>query len=142
MVGVDLGERRIGVAVSDSGRTLASPRGTIERGPDPEATRSEIVALVEDVGATQVVVGLPIGLDGREGPAARAARREVDALRTLLAPKGVAVDTVDERLTTVTAHRQLAAGGVPGRRRRRVVDQTAAAVLLQNWLDGARHRRG
>lgn len=141
MVGVDLGERRIGVAVSDSGESLASAYGTIERGDDPAAAHAALVAVVEEVGAGRVVVGLPIGLDGREGPAAQAARREIAELEALLAPKGVTVDVVDERFTTVSAHRLLAAGGTRGRRRRRVVDQTAATILLQSWLDGARGRR-
>ena len=82
-----------------------------------------------------MLVGLPLSLDGSEGPAATAAREEVAALRAVL---DVPVDVHDERLTTVTAHRLLAEQGLDSRRRRSVVDGAAAAVLLQAWLDGRR----
>jgi putative Holliday junction resolvase len=80
-------------------------------------------------------VGLPLGLDGRAGPAARAALAEADALRQVLAPSGIAVESFDERLTTVTAERALAESGRRSRARRRVVDRSAATVMLQAWLD-------
>ncbi|HUY64467.1 MAG TPA: Holliday junction resolvase RuvX [Acidimicrobiales bacterium] len=144
MVGLDLGERRIGVAVSDSGRVLASPHCTIERartGPDSaEADRAAVVAVVTDLGAEQVVVGMPLGLDGRRGRAGRAAADEAAALSRALEPDGVAVTTFDERFTTVSAERALAQAGHSGRSRRQVVDQAAAAVMLQAWLDSG-HRR-
>jgi putative Holliday junction resolvase len=141
VVGIDLGERRIGVAVSDGNGTLASPWATIERGPDPEADRLAIVAAVDEVGARQVVVGMPLGLDGRKGRAARAAEAETDALRALLASRGVAVESYDERLTTVSAARSLTEAGHRGPRQRRRIDQAAAAVLLQAWLDAHRGDR-
>ena len=72
VVGVDLGERRIGVAVSDGTGTLASPRCTIERSGDAAADRAALAAVVEEVEARRVVVGLPLSLNGRRGPAARA----------------------------------------------------------------------
>jgi len=87
------------------------------------------------------VVGLPLSLDGRRRRAAVAAEEEATALRALLAPEGVDVETFDERLTTVSAERALAAAGRSGRTRRRVVDQAAAAVLLQTWLDARRPAR-
>jgi putative Holliday junction resolvase len=136
VVGLDLGSRRIGVAVSDSGRTLATPLATLERSGDPERDRTKIVELVTDEGATCVVVGMPLGLDGREGPAARGARDEARALAGALAPAGVPVVLFDERLTTVTADRLLAGSGLDGRRRRRVVDRSAATVLVQAFVDG------
>ena len=133
---VDLGERRIGVAVSDSALALAVPHATVERSGDPAADRAALAALAEALGAGRVVVGLPLGLDGRRGRAARAAEEEARALGEVLAGRGVAVETFDERLTTVSAERALGAAGTRGRARRRVVDQSAAAVLLQAWLDG------
>jgi len=139
VVGLDLGARRIGVAVSDSQGVLASPYSTIERGDDPAADRAAVAAVVDEVGAGCVVVGLPLGLDGRVGQAARAAQEEADALAVTLADAGVEVETFDERLTTVSAERALAAAGHRSKARRRVVDQSAAAVLLQAWLD---RRRG
>jgi putative Holliday junction resolvase len=135
---IDLGTRRIGVAVSDSAGTLASPRDTVERSGDPEADRARVVALVLEAGARHLVVGLPLSLDGRRRSAAVAAEEEAAALRTLLEPRGVEVETFDERLTTVSAERSLAAAGLSGRARRRVVDRSAAAVLLQAWLDTRR----
>jgi len=137
---IDLGSRRIGVAVSDRGGTLASPRCTLERSGDADADRAAVVAAVLEAGAEHLIVGLPLSLDGRRRQAARAAETEADALRALLAPRGVAVETFDERFTTVSAERSLVAAGHGGKARRRVVDQAAAAVLLQAWLDTRRPR--
>lgn len=92
-------------------------------------------------GAAHVVVGLPLSLNGRSGPAARAAQQQAAALAAELEPRGVTVETFDERFTTVTAERSLAEAGRRGKSRRRVVDQSAAAVLLQAWLDGRPNRR-
>ena len=135
-MGIDLGTRRIGVAVSDARGTLASPRTTLQRSGDVAADRAVLVALVAEEGAALVVVGRPLSLDGRAGPAARAADEETAALADALAPLGVRVDSVDERFTTVTAQQSLAAAGRSRRRQRDVVDQAAAAVMLQAWLDG------
>ncbi|HXX91477.1 MAG TPA: Holliday junction resolvase RuvX [Acidimicrobiales bacterium] len=134
-MGIDLGERRIGIAVSDSRGTLAMPRTTLVRTGDPEADRDALVALVRQEEVARVVVGLPVHLDGRAGPAARAAAAEAEALAHALAADGVAVETFDERLTTVSAQRSLAEAGRRGPGQRAVVDQAAAAVLLQAWLD-------
>ncbi len=135
VVGLDLGERRVGVAVSDSGGAVAVPHSTLARTGDRAADRAAVAALVDELGAERVVVGLPLSMDGRRGPAARAAAAEAAALAAELAGRAVAVETFDERLTTVTAERQLAGAGRRGRSRRRVVDQSAAAVMLQAWLD-------
>jgi putative Holliday junction resolvase len=132
---IDLGERRIGVAVSDSAQMLASPRCTLERSGDADADRAAVVAVVLEAEAGHLVVGLPLSLDGRRRRAAVAAEAEAADLRALLAPRGIAVETFDERLTTVSADRALAAGGRNARARRGLVDQAAAAVLLQAWLD-------
>ena len=141
MVGLDLGQRRIGVAVSDGTATLASPWGTLERSGDAAADRAAVVAVVDEVEAARVVVGLPLSLNGRRGPAARATEAEVAALGEALASRGVEVEAFDERFTTVSADRALAQAGVAPRRRRLHVDAAAATVLLQAWLDG-RARRG
>ena len=134
---LDLGAKRIGVAYSDSGRSLASPWGTIERSGDPGRDRTAVVDAVREVEARTVVVGLPLSLSGQLGPAARAALDEVAALRVLLEPLGVTVETADERFTTVEAERSLRAAGRTGKAARRVVDSAAAMVLLQGWLDNA-----
>ena len=130
VLGLDLGTRRIGVAVSSG--TIATPHSVLERGRDRTADHAAIAALVDEVGAERVVVGLPLSLDGKMGPAATAAADEADALGDVLA---VPVETYDERLTTVTADRSLSALGLKGQARRRLVDQVAAAVILQAWLD-------
>jgi putative holliday junction resolvase len=134
-IGLDLGTKRIGVALCDSAGTLATPYEVVARTGDRAREHGRIGALVEEAGAQVVVVGLPLSLDGTTGPAARAALDEVEELRAALP---VPVVTHDERLTTVTAERQLAAQGVRGPARRKVIDKVAAAVILQSWLD---HRR-
>jgi len=130
VLGLDLGSRRIGVAVGSG--SVATPHSVLERGKDPAEDHAAIAALVDEVGVERVVVGLPLSLDGKMGPAARAAADEAEALGDVLA---VPVETYDERLTTVTADRSLSSLGLPGQARRRVVDKVAAAVMLQAWLD-------
>ncbi len=134
---LDLGTRRIGVAYSDSRRTLASPWGTVERSGDPARDRAAMVAAVSEIEATTVVIGVPLSLTGQVGPAARAALDEVEALRALWAPLGIEVVTADERLTTVEAQRSLTAAGRKGKASRSVIDSAAAMVLLQSWLEAA-----
>jgi putative Holliday junction resolvase len=137
VVGLDLGTARVGVAASDTAGTLATPRETVRRTGDSVADLAAIVRAVEDLEAELVVVGLPLSLDGSMGAAARAAAAEAEALRAVLS---VPVETYDERLTTVTADRSLKELRVKGHARRRVVDQVAAAVMLQAWLDRNRAR--
>ncbi len=140
VVGVDLGERRIGLAVSDSNGVVAVGHGTLARSGDPAADRQALARVVAEVGAGRVVVGHPLSLDGTEGPAARQAAAEAQALEAVV---GVPVELHDERLTTVAVTRDLAGAGVRSRARRRVVDEAAATLLLQSWLDarlGARRR--
>jgi len=132
VLGVDLGERRIGLAVSDPLGLTASPLAVLERTGDRAADHRAIVAAARDAGAERIVIGLPLSLSGGEGPAARAVREEIEAIGAL----GLPVEAHDERLTTVTAERVLATGGVRGRARRQRVDKVAAAVILQSWLDG------
>lgn len=130
---MDLGARRIGIAVSDDAGAVALPRPYIERGSTRDQDHDAIARVVEEVGARVVVVGLPRSLDGRLGAAARAAQDEVQALARRL--EGVHVETHDERFTTVLAHAALADAGRSARDRRKRVDSAAAAVLLQSWLD-------
>ena len=137
VVALDLGARRIGVAYSDSRRTLASPWGMVERSGDATRDQAAVVAAIDEVGARTVVVGLPLSLSGASGPAAQAALHEVAALRQVLEPMGVTVETADERFTTVEAQRSLTAAGLKGRAARAVIDSAAAMVLLQAWMDKA-----
>src|SRR3954471_849390 len=132
VLGLDLGSKRIGVAVSAG--TSATPHSVRERRKDRAADHAAVAALVAEEEAERVVVGLPLSLDGSMGPAARAAADEAAALADVLT---VPVETYDERLTTVTADRSLSTLGLSGQARRRVVDKVAAAVMLQAWLDRA-----
>jgi putative holliday junction resolvase len=137
VVALDLGSRRIGVAYCDSRRTLASPWGTVQRSGDLVRDRQAVLAAVHEVEATTVLVGLPLSLSGKPGPAAQAALAEVAELRLLLEPEGVKVETVDERFSTTQAQRSLSASGRSVKASRSVIDSAAAMVLLQAWLDGA-----
>lgn len=132
---LDLGSRRIGVAVSDPSGTLATPHVVLDRVAKRGVDHDAVAALVADVGAERVVVGLPLSLDGSAGPAVRLVRAEVEELAERLC---VPVEYHDERFTTVTANRALVAAGMKAPERRRVVDKVAAAMLLQSWLDQRR----
>ena len=134
-IGVDLGVRRIGVAVSDAAGSMAFPRAPILRHAQRSLDHRAIAEVAEELGAEVVVVGLPLSLDGSRGRAARAVEEEAAALATLLGACGVRVETFDERFTTVTADAALASAGVASRTRRGRVDSAAATVLLQSWLD-------
>ena len=132
-LGVDLGERRIGLALSDPSRTVASPLDVLRRSGDPVADRQAIVDVARAEGASVIVVGLPLSLSGGSGPAAKAAVLEAEALRAVAGDIEVVLH--DERLTTVTAERSLGEARMSRAERREVVDKVAAAVMLQSWLD-------
>jgi putative Holliday junction resolvase len=132
---VDVGDVRVGVARSDPAGLLATPVETVRR-DDDTGLAARIAALVEEHHAVEVVVGLPRSLSGGEGPAAGKARVLAGRLASAVAP--VPVRLVDERLSTVSAEAVLRAQGRKGRRRRAVVDQAAAVVILQNALDTER----
>lgn len=129
---MDLGAKRVGVAVSDSDQRLAMPATTLVRTGDRPREHRALVDLVGEYEAVGVVFGLPLSLSGAEGRAASGARAEVAQVGRLLP---VPTDLVDERLTTVEASGAMRAAGRSARRQRQVVDQVAAAVLLQSWLD-------
>ena len=137
-LGVDLGASRIGVALSDSGGLLATPYEVVQRSGDEVRDHARLARLAEEAGAERVVVGYPISLSGAVGPAAQAVAQECDRLRSRL---DIPVELFDERLTTVTANRSLQAQGVRGKARRRVVDQVAATVILEAWLQSEHRRR-
>ena len=138
VLGIDFGERRIGLALSDPTATLASPLETMTRrvGKRPPLSRLEEVAIAHEV--EQLVVGLPLNLQGQETPWCEEVRRMGDALAARLS---LPVDYVDERMTSVRAERGIRSQGLPkGKREEKGrVDAAAAALILQSWLDG-RHR--
>jgi putative Holliday junction resolvase len=130
-MGLDVGDRRIGVALSDDTATLASPLTTLARGAaGGDAAAVALLAARHEV--TAVVVGLPLNMDGTQGPQARKVLAFVEALRKRLR---VPVLLRDERLTTVEAEEQLRESGLGWKERKRVVDQAAAIVILQEYLD-------
>jgi putative Holliday junction resolvase len=134
VLGLDLGDARIGVAISDPDRRLAVPVGTIHVGQPPGELKA-VAALVAEHEATLLVIGLPRSMSGEEGSRAALAREFGAALDAIVR---VPIEFQDERLSTVEAERALREAGVTGRDRRRVVDRSAATVILQAWLDAHR----
>lgn len=142
---LDIGDARIGVASSDPYGILATPVETVQRGP---GDLDRIVTLVAELEVFEIVIGLPRSLSGGEGPAAVRIRETAAQVAAKVAATavtgralgsgsedGIGVRLVDERFTTVTAERQLRERGKKGSKRRAVVDQAAAVVILQHALD-------
>jgi putative Holliday junction resolvase len=132
ILGIDLGERRIGVAVAVPDGRIALPLTVVEAG---EGWLERLATLVGEHNASDVVIGLPLSLNGTEGMAARRARQAAAEVETHL---GLPVHLVDERLSTVAAGRALAGAGATSRRQKVVVDRSAAAVILQAYLDSVK----
>lgn len=137
-LGIDVGDVRVGVALSDPGGILASPLATLERDRRTDGDLERLAALVAEYDVVEVVVGLPRTLAGRHGPSAQRAQDYADRLAGQLGQ--VPVRLADERLTTVRAERVLGERGVRGRKQRAVVDQAAAVEILQAWLESAAAR--
>ncbi len=131
-LGVDLGEKRIGIAVSDSNGKVATPLQVIIRSKSIKQDHKKICELVDEWEADIVVVGMPYSLNGSKGLAAKTVEKEVKELSSALE---VPVATQDERLTTVMAAKELAIQGLDSKKQRKVIDQVAASVILQSWLD-------
>jgi len=131
-IGIDVGDVRIGVARSDPAGLIATPVETVRRG---NGDVERLVALAAEEQALELVVGLPRSLSGGEGPAATKVR---DFAARLAAAAPVPVRLCDERLSTVSAEAVLRERGKKGQKRRAVVDQAAAVVILQNALDTER----
>ncbi|MDH5225134.1 MAG: Holliday junction resolvase RuvX [Actinomycetota bacterium] len=134
VLGLDLGDARIGVAICDRDRLVAVAHGTIRVGQPPGELKA-VAAFVRDLDVSAIVVGHPRSMSGASGPRALQAEAFVDALRSMVS---VPVELQDERLSTVEAERGLREAGVFGKRRREVVDQSAAVVILGAWLDAHR----
>jgi putative Holliday junction resolvase len=137
VLGIDLGSKRIGVAVTNVEQTVATGVKTVTRSGDTALDHRTLAAVADEWGAVGLVIGVPISLSGQVGPAAQAVLDEVAELRLRT---GLEVDTVDERLTTVAAASSLRATGRRARRQREVIDQAAAALLLQTWVDRRKAR--
>lgn len=131
VLGIDLGSKRIGVAVSDGLGLTAQPRATIARHGGVRDLDA-IAAAAKEADADRIVLGLPLDPEGQEGPAAQRARVFADKLRAAV---GLPVELIDESFSTVEAERVLLAADVSRAKRKQVVDKMAAAVILQRWLD-------
>ena len=132
VLGLDLGDARIGVAISDDRRRIAVPLGTLRTGAPADV--KAIADLVHGHDVTLVVIGHPLHLSGEAGERAHHAERFAEALDAFL---DVPVLLQDERLSSIEADRALREAGASGRERRRTVDRSAATVILQAWLDAA-----
>lgn len=135
LIGLDLGEKTIGVAVSDTRLTVASPRVTLKRGKF-SADASILEKLIAEEGAGGVVIGLPLNMDGSEGPSAQSARAFA---RNFAARSPVPILLWDERLSTAAVTRTLLEADASRKRRGEVVDKMAAAYILQGALDALRN---
>ncbi len=136
-LGVDVGTVRVGVAICDRDAILATPYKTLDRNAKKNSDVRVIASLVQELGAVQVIVGLPRTMKGEEHASARMATEYAELLVAELAGRGldVPVNLVDERLSSVTAHRNLHEAGMSSRNHRKVVDQVAAAGILQHAID-------
>jgi putative Holliday junction resolvase len=137
-LGLDLGSKRIGVALCDPDERVATPLTVVQRGASRKDDHETIRALVVEYEAEAVVVGLPLNLQSKVTAAAESAIQETEQLRAVL---GVPVYLYDERLTTKTADRSLMEMEMKADARRRVVDKVAAAVMLQSFIDHRRNQR-
>ena len=129
ILGIDYGDARIGIAMSDETAFLASPLTTVQAG---KAAAAEVAALVEQHGVETIVIGLPLNMDGTAGPATDKVRA---FSKTLAKRTSVPIVESDERLTTVTAHHNLREAGLDGKKRKGVIDMASAQIILQDWLD-------
>lgn len=137
-MGLDVGTKTIGVAISDELGITGQSLKTLRR----SSLRSDLAALrelIQEHAVSRIIVGLPLNMDGSEGPMAAGCR---EFGRALEAASDVPVEYWDERLSTVAAERVLLEGDVSRRRRREVVDSVAAAIILQGWLDARSIERG
>jgi putative Holliday junction resolvase len=134
---LDLGHARVGVAIDDELGSMAHPRGVLDA-RDRKALLAALVALAEEEKIARFIVGLPLDMKGGEGEAARQARATAQEIADAT---GREVVLWDERLTTVQAQRALAASEVRGRRARARIDEAAACMILQAWLDARSARR-
>ena len=132
-IGIDVGDVRIGVATCDPQGLVATDLETVPAGPD---ALTRLTTLVREHAAIECIVGLPLSLSGREGPAARKVRRFAEQLDSAI--DAVPVRLVDERMSTAEASGRLHDSGISSRQQRAIVDQMAARVILQTALDTER----
>lgn len=143
VMALDVGHRRIGVALSDPGQVLASSLQVVER-KGQQQDLAAVVQLVRKHGVGKIIVGYPRSLDGTAGQQAKVVERYAAVLEKKLRDSSLDVPVIlwDERLSTVVANRLMAEAGHKGRKRREKIDAAAAAVILQEYLDASGQRAG
>jgi putative Holliday junction resolvase len=136
LLALDVGDRRIGVAVSDATGLIASPLATIHRGSKAD-DYAKIAQMLQEQRAEGLVIGQPLNEDGSVGPQARRIERYVAALKDALCERGIELPVVlwDERMSSIRAQEAMIAAGHRARKRRARIDEVAAAVILQDYLD-------
>jgi putative Holliday junction resolvase len=132
LMGLDYGTKRVGVALSDETHMLAHPHSVLPAEPFAKLLES-LKALIQEKHVIKIVIGVPRNMDGTEGDSARKAREFVARLKEALT---VPISTIDERMTTLQASRQLQEAGKNTRKQKETIDAAAAAILLQTYLDG------
>ena len=132
VIGIDLGSKRIGIALSDSDLTVATPLDVIERSGNVENDHIAILKITDEWEVKRIIVGLPISLDGTLGASAQSVIDEISKLGNLT---DIPIETHDERFTTVTAEQTLLQQNVKRDKKKRVIDKVAAAIILQGWID-------
>lgn len=138
IIGIDFGDARMGLSVSDAGGVLAGDVGTVEvRGLEDAAEKA--AAKIKELGASLAVIGLPLNMDGTEGYRSARTRRFAVLLEEL---SGVGTVLTDERLSTVEAHIYMNINNVSGKKRKKKVDTVSARIILQSYLDSKNTRRG
>lgn len=137
-MGLDVGTKTVGVALSDELSLTAQGLTTVRR-TNLKADLAALKAIIQEHAVTRIVVGLPLNMDGTEGPRAEASRKLGEVLGEA---SGLPVEYWDERLSTVAAERVLLEADVSRQKRKQVIDQMAAGIILQGWLDAQRVRAG
>ena len=132
VIGIDLGSKRIGIALSDSDLTVATPLDVIERSGNVENDHIAILKITDEWEVKRIIVGLPISLDGTLGSSAQSVMDEIKMLESVT---DIPIETHDERFTTVTAEQILLQQNVKRDKKKRVIDKVAAAIILQGWID-------
>ena len=132
ILGIDFGDRRTGLAISDEGEMIASGLPTVEASGGPTAVVGAVKRVCDEQGVGHIVVGLPINMDGSRGPRAQTTLEFVERVREAV---DVEVETWDERLTSVQADRLMLAADLSRKKRKKRIDRLAAQIMLQSYLD-------
>jgi len=138
ILGIDLGDRRTGLAISDEGEMLAGGLPTVETRGGATAVVGAVKRVCDEQGVGHIVVGLPINMDGSHGPRAQTTLEFVERLGEAV---GVDIETWDERLTSVQADRLMLSADLSRKKRKKRVDRLAAQIMLQSYLDARARRR-